>query len=435
MPANLMRRHNTWYAVLNVPRPQRAAVGRKEFVATLGTTNLSEANARKWEALRLLQARIDAAVSGSPERLAVAEALRWRPSLRAPSAPEDTEGALSFVHDRAHDIAQSEGVALGRRVMRTATAPGVFLIDLLPTFLKEQDHLRERTRHEYEAAVKEFLKWHGNENATEQEITRTRAGAYIGSLKGQNARGTVQRKVSALSAFWTWMMERGLIENNPLLNHWRGTGVGKKSKRAEEDPRRRWNDAELTLILTADWSTLSEFGEAIPALIRFALLSGVRLGEICEWKADMVERDEYGLWINNQQGKTKAARRRFPVHPVAVPLVERLAASPDKEGYLLHDLPRSGYDKTRSGTVAKAFGRAIRKLGIDDPKVVFHTLRNTFIAYMEKAHAPPNAVKLMVAHERADMTYGRYSKGDLVELQEVIATLRYSEPIMALLAS
>lgn len=433
MTSNLKRRHNTFYAVLHVPRPQQQAVGKDKLLLTLKTSNLKEATARKWDALRVLQARVDAAVAGSPERLAVAEALRFRADLRGPGADHDDNDELAF--DAVREEADTYGAPLRERILKVATGSTVFLKDLFPTFVSEQDHLRKKTAHEYEASVVAFLEWSGD-GTTAQEVTRKRAGEYVGHLKGQDlARATVQRKVSALSAFWNWMMQRGHIEDNPALNPWRNHGIGKKSKRAEEDARRLWTDEELTLILQADWSALSDLGPALRDLIRLALLSGVRLDEICEWKVSMIERDELGVWINNRTGKTKAARRRFPLHPVAVPIVERLAANPDKDGYLLRDLPRGGYDNTRSFYVSKHFGRAIRKLGITDPKVVFHTLRNTFTSYMEKAHAPPNAVKLLVAHERTDMTYGTYSKGDLIELQQVIRMLRYSEPIMALLAA
>lgn len=438
MPANLKRRHDTWYAVLNVPRAHRAVVGRSELLATLRTSNLREASSRKHDALRTLQARVEAIVSGSPERLAVAEAMSFRASLRAPNVYDDNvyeEGDAEQALDYVREQADTHGSPLRNRILSAATGNAVFLKDLLPTFIGEQDHVNKKTAHEYNTSCEDFLEWQGV-GVTEKEVTRKRAGEYIGHLKAKGlARATVQRKVSALSAFWEWMMQRGHIENNPLLNVWRGHKLGKKSKRAEEDPRRPWNDAELTVILTADWGTETKLGPAIRDLIRLALLSGVRLDEICEWKADMVERDDVGLWINNRVGKSRAARRRFPLHPIAVPIIERLLAHPDAEGYLLHDLPRGGYDKRRSFYVSKHFGRVIRKLGVTDPKVVFHTLRNTFASYMEKAHAPPNAVKLLVAHERNDMTYGTYSKGDLIELQEVIALLRYSDPIMALLAS
>lgn len=437
--SNLKRRHNTYYAVWHVPRSQQQVVGKDKLLLSLKTSNLSEAIARKLEALRVLQARVDAAVSGSPERLAVAEALRFRPHLlRAPDAHDpnyqgDTDKDQALDHLR-EVVAGDVDPAVRERALKVATGNAVFLKDLMPTFLKEQDHLTEKTRREYGSAIEEMLEWQGVD-ATEQELTRKRAGDYIGHLKGSGAAGaTIQRKVSALSSFWAWMMQRGHIDNNPALNPWKGQGVAKKSKRAVEQTRRRWRDDELLMILRAKFEA-SEYAYMLPDLIRLALLTGARLDEICEWKAQHIERDSFGVWINNTAGKSAAAKRRIPVHPALVALVERLAASPDKEGYLLHDVPRGGYNKSRSFYVSKAFARQIDNLGLTDPGLVFHSLRATFIGHMEKAHVPVGVVKMIVGHERGDLTYGHYSKGDLVDLQAAIAELHYSPEVMALLAA
>jgi hypothetical protein len=78
---NLKRRHNTWYAVLNVPRPLRALVGKNELVRSLRTSNAKLAATLKWDALRAMQRQVDAAVANDPQAIALTEAHAWKATL------------------------------------------------------------------------------------------------------------------------------------------------------------------------------------------------------------------------------------------------------------------------------------------------------------------------------------------------------------------
>ena len=63
----------------------------------------------------------------------------------------------------------------------------------------------------------------------------------------------------------------------------------------------------------------------------------------------------------------------------------------------------------------------------------FHELRNTFVEAMEAAEISESTTKLIIGHARASMTYGRYSKGQRVQLRDAINKLRYSAEVMRLI--
>jgi integrase len=102
----------------------------------------------------------------------------------------------------------------------------------------------------------------------------------------------------------------------------------------------------------------------LPDVLRLALATGMRLGEICEPEAADVERREDGLWFNLGEGKTEAAERSVPVHPMVVPIVERRLAQGDQ--YLIANLVRGGRDKRRGHHVSKAFGRFRKLAGVTE---------------------------------------------------------------------
>lgn len=82
--------------------------------------------------------------------------------------------------------------------------------------------------------------------------------------------------------------------------------------------------------------------------------------------------------------------------------------------------------------VSKAFGRYCGHLGLSDPGLVFHTLRNTFMEVMEAEGVPESTVKLLVGHKRKSITYGGYSKGARLDLRAAISKLVFRDDISAL---
>jgi integrase len=82
------------------------------------------------------------------------------------------------------------------------------------------------------------------------------------------------------------------------------------------------------------------------------------------------------LQNNVEKGKTKAAARVIPVHPLIKPIIEKLKAS-SKDEFLIRGINSGGYDKKRSWNFQKKLGRLRKKIGIPYG-INFHTLRNTF---------------------------------------------------------
>ena len=155
-----------------------------------------------------------------------------------------------------------------------------------------------------------------------------------------------------------------------------------------------------------------------------AMYSGMRLEEICNIQ------DKHFLHgcFHVYEGKTKAAKRAIPVHPIVEPYLEQMSGT-FGEGYLIKGIKSGGYDNKRSWHFQKKLGRLRKKIGMPEG-VVFHTLRNTFATRMENLGIPRNHISQLMGHEDSNMALDVYSGGLAIEpLVESIKKLTYGEEV------
>ena len=153
-----------------------------------------------------------------------------------------------------------------------------------------------------------------------------------------------------------------------------------------------------------------------------AMYSGMRLEEIC----NIQDKHVFDGCFHVYEGKTEAAARVIPVHPLIKPLLEPMSGTFGK-GYLIDGIKGGGYDKKRSWNFQKKLGKLRKKIGIPEG-VVFHTLRNTFVTRMENLGIPRNHISQLMGHEDSNMALDVYSSGLAIErLVESINKLTYEE--------
>lgn len=234
-----------------------------------------------------------------------------------------------------------------------------------------------------------------------ETVTKKRVGEFPEWLAqgrhGLSAK-TIQSRISPIKTFWDWAERKGYSEANP----WLGATTGLK-KRAEqqkvakaEAEERPFTETEMVALLYADpdegkrW----KYGPAIFDLLRLGLLTGARQNELCSLTRGRVIEPpaEGGLWairITNDVAKTKNAQRLMPIHPLVQSVLERRLASAGEEpdALLFPELPPGGPDKKMSWTFAKNFGKFRKRVLGEDHPTDFHSLRRTFLTYMEEANA------------------------------------------------
>jgi integrase len=436
----LQRRNNRWHVVVEVPKPLRELLdGKPRFIKSLKTDSLTEANRLKLPFVAEWKRQINLLERGKPDKFAKLreDFLAWKVTLQSTQNKwVDEDGREvnwweEFKAEMLNDAAKVEetyGPEVSQQMMDIALGKATFIRDLVPSWINEFDG-KQQTKDQGDFAVRQFLAWAG-ETSTIEEVNRKKAGQFIGALlaDGQKSRRTIERYASSLSSFWRWLIRRGHLETD--VNPWRGHELGRKSKRTD---RKALPDEVVLKLLKARYAPSGQrankrYETVLPDVLRIALATGMRLGEICELDAADVERREDGLWFNLGEGKTEAAERSVPIHPAIVPIVERRLSEDNR--YLIANLVPGGSDKRRGHHVSKAFLRFRTLAGVTEKGQVFHALRNTFIACMEGHGVPESTCKLLVGHARESMTYGHYSKGERVDLRRAIEMLDYGTEIM-----
>ncbi|GJE53495.1 Tyrosine recombinase XerC [Methylobacterium tardum] len=260
-------------------------------------------------------------------------------------------------------------------------------------------------------AVREFARTQPP-NCSVRRVDRRVAGDFVGEvlLRSGASQKTINRKIASLSSMWQWLTKRGFVGNNP----WRGQGsFAKPSKQGSA--KRAYTADELVALLRADPVEImgQRYGAVLFDLMRIGLLTGCRIGELCQLRTADVIADERAFRISH--GKTENARRIVPVHELAWPIMQRRLAS-SSDGWVFSGLTPAGPDGKRSWIVVKRFATFRQKVLGPSKQVDFHSFRRSFATYLERASTHTTAVNSSViaelmGHAKPTLALAVYSSG------------------------
>ena len=433
---NLKRRGETWYARYPVPRRLRATFGKSEVLRSLNTTSLSEARRLRHRVLHEIQEEVSRAVLAaqiSPgtaqfivETAREARALVKRGEIDEENAELSVDVAVENyieklarergVDEDGHpDVTETESRALqlAHKIMR-GDEPALLEDQIRAHLAEEEPRVTAGALEDKRRRLEEFARWAGNiEVAT---ISRTLAGRYVQEVI-QTSRlepKSRQKWLSWLNAFGDYLETYRYVEVNPFMK------LGKRMKEStrggvKQTPR-PWTPVEYQKLI-----------EKLPAgspLLPLALISGysaMRIDEIANMRLEHVTADAFRIVV----GKNKNSVRVIPMHPVLVPVIDRLRQTSD-DGYLISGLLPGGRDNKRSHFASKYFGRFIRANGFTDPLLNFHGLRRAWTQRAETAKVPESTCNLIDGHARQNLSYGLYSDGpDWPVLVEAMGKVSY----------
>ena len=447
----LYKRHNVYWVRVRVPDSLRNIIGKTELNKNLYTTNLSEANRRKHKVVAELMQIINLAkrkLDGTLDYLSKEDQLRELALEFRPSSEDDLKNLdnidmafQSTLENKALELYGEEefdaifnshhpnwkgkdpnpkAVKATQDAYRIIDPNYVPLLIVAKTFLSEKiKDLKTSTFKRKKSNINNFIAWFGN--AEIKDITKKNAGDYVSFLrKSKNpAPATIRNIVFDIGSLFTWAHGRGYINNNPFQKL--DLPKNKNSHRS----RRPWEDEHLMLFLKSDYINRNAFEATV-----VSMYSGMRLDEICDLQNKNIEDNCFRV----EKGKTKAAVRDIPVHPLIQPIIDKLKASA-KDEYLISAINSGGYDNKRSWNFQKKLGRLRKKIGI--PKGInFHTLRNTFATRMENRGIPANHISQLMGHKDNNMALDTYSAGMKIEhLVESINKLTYGKEIDSFIKS
>lgn len=226
---------------------------------------------------------------------------------------------------------------------------------------------------------------------------------------------TLKRYASSLVQLWEWAERRGDVAGSAPFDV---PATTKRKGGRRQTANAPWPKSALRTYFEAQ-PDQSRRGHPDPFywLPMVALLSGMRLNEICSLEAEDVRTADGVAYFDIPEGKAEGSIRVVPVHSALRPL---LKFAP-KTGYLFPDLTPGGLDQKRSWNIGKRLGRRFRQVA---GASTFHGFRKNVAETFERSRIPETEASQLLGHKKAGITYGVYSpngltikqKRDLVEL-------------------
>jgi integrase len=382
----LIRRKGRGYAfIIAVPAHLRASAEyksrtgkpRAKIVEGLGTDSLSEARKLRDQRLAFWRLMFDPVMQiDGPER----PVRPARPVIRGDGLLHFTEAAE--LHLAA--LCRDPGAAPRRQTIQGQRA----IHTLFSTFIKDAP-LASITR----AQVNDFL-------------------THIGRARGLSNR-SLNKYAVTLAGVFRWARDAGKFEGgNPFerrgFREAKGTGWSP------------FSSDELTKLVP------SKPGDPLAWSILIALYSGMRLNEVAGLQAQDV-REEQGVWIfdvrdnANRRLKTHAATRLHSKLIAAglLDYVKTLPAGP------LFKLTPGGPDAKPGKYLGERFMRYRRALGINRPRVSFHSTRKNFASALDRAGVPVADASALLGHGRG-FSWDVYSSGPgLQRLRDLVERVAY----------
>ena len=239
---------------------------------------------------------------------------------------------------------------------------------------------------------------------------------------------TINKSLTRVAALFNWAVRHGYTGLNPASGM-----VIKRTKRPSEE-RHPFTPADLKAIFDRDdFRSRSHRESYMYWAPLIALYTGARLNEIAQLHlTDFSEHDGIALVSVDDVGegkrvKTRAARRRIPLHPELIRLgllahVELLRKKGKTRLFPELKPGRDGY----GALVSKWFARYRKRCGITQSGKVFHSFRHTFVDRLKQAGAAKELIASLVGHEDSSETFGRYGKDyEPAVLFEVVCKLDF----------
>ncbi|PWC29434.1 hypothetical protein CR165_05630 [Pseudoroseomonas aestuarii] len=365
----------------------------------------------------------------------IARAAFYRQHLAQASSAEGREIILSLLEDEAEALAPSnpndpeeaaEAHPEALRLYQLATGQLTEMAPLVGLWLADRQ-VRDKTKIMDRQAVGLLLQRH----KTVQELTKRAASQFVSDvLAPSRDPATINRMLTSIRQFWGWLETHGYREAG--IDIW--AGLNRSVARHDEqdqngDGRRPFTEAEAAKFLRIVAQVSGELPLDLD-IVSLLATSTLRLSEACSLRCQDIVIQNGTAWVSVAGGKTKAAKRRFPVveSSVVEMLGRRSEASTD--GFIFYELPdfteSNGRKGKRSSAVSQRLGRYLDKhLVSDETLVAGHSWRHRARTLLEHGGIDPWVADALMGHRRPGEGLGRYSRGPSdQQLLHAASTLR-----------
>ena len=263
-------------------------------------------------------------------------------------------------------------------------------------YMEVERGLSSFTVRNYTTDIQEFFNFlAGQKLSSLNMLGRSTMRGYLSRLQEQGiSRGSINRKLSALRSFYSYLMRQNLVNAEPISSL-------SAPKLAQRLPTFLSTDEVLRLIEAPDTSTPQ--GMRDKAILELLYAAGLRLSEIVSLNVNDTDLDSRQV-----RAWGKGSKERMV-------LIGRRAAEALRR-YVNHGRPKLQGKKRNQALFLNRFGDRIarrrieyivekcaRKAGLD-MRVYTHVLRHTFATHMLDGGADLRAVQELLGHARLATT-------------------------------
>lgn len=391
-----------YYARMKIPKELRGFIGKREFVESLKTSNLSEA---KKKAVGLVNHWLHI-IESAKQELNLSPEARYIKLLEQASAirSQSLSGVEPIPEEVISHIAEELNAPLPIQKKFYQVATGVYSPLEIEGWSNSISKLGPKTQFEYTKLVTAFVnEFKFIENLKDKKKLRQ----YV-------ANGPT-KTLGAINNYLKYLLNQGDIEELPTA----GFSKPKASTKLLKE------DFTIAEIRKLNKEVIKLDNQPLHDLFTLGIYTGARIEELCRLTINDVQLISGVKHLSISKSKTSSGIRNIPIHPELLPVVQRLIKDADKDTYLIKTDAINKFG-SRSGSLSKHFGRLKKSLGFDETKS-FHSIRRTVATMFEQNEVPELVAASILGHKFGhSMSYGLYSGGASVKQKaDAIAKLDY----------
>jgi len=416
-PTHLVKRYNTYFAVLYIPKDIEPIIGKAKFSKSTGTDNKKLAETIAQVYVMGWKAEIESARMKSDEPL-INSAREIRKLLK--SSPVHL--VQDAIDEEVAKLNASKKPIHAEVYERIAKGKNKYSSELAISWRKHEDDrgLAKKTIDQMFSDVELVTK----QFPTANMMTIESVELWIKHIakKGNLSASSVNRIIGSGKNFFKYLQfikEVPSSEPNPFIvpNEFR---ISNKPNSKSVNKTQSWLPFTSKEIVDL-YKLAVKDNQSLADLILIAMHTGARIEEICSLLCKDIDLENECITIVD--AKTEAGERTIPIHSFIKPRIKKLVLNA-KDDYLLPNLTKNKYGD-RSNAIGKRFGRLKTKQDFSS-RYVFHSIRKTFTTMLENAGVGENLAADIVGHEKPRITYGLYSGGASLEtMKEVIEKISY----------
>jgi hypothetical protein len=416
-PTHLVKRYNTYFAVLFIPKDIEHIIGKAKFSKSTGTDNKKLAETIAQVYVMGWKAEIESARMKSDEPL-INSAREIRKLLK--SSPAHL--VQDAIDEEVAKLNASKKPIHAEVYERIAKGKNKYSSELALTWRKHEDDrgLAKKTIDQMFSDVELVTK----QFPTANMMTIESVELWIKHIakKGNLSASSVNRIIGSGKNFFKYLQfikEVPSSEPNPFIvpNEFR---VSNKPNSKSVNKTQSWLPFTSKEIVDL-YNLAVKDNQSLADLILIAMHTGARIEEICSLLCKDIDLENECITIVDS--KTEAGERTIPIHSFIKPRIKKLVLNA-KDDYLLPNLTKNKYGD-RSNAIGKRFGRLKTKQDFSS-RYVFHSIRKTFTTMLENAGVGENLAADIVGHEKPRITYGLYSGGASLEtMKDAIQKISY----------